>query len=56
MSKKTCEMKLARLDQDLIREKAKGEIKVFVIQNEQQQQDILNKFNNEAKLILIKCY
>lgn len=56
MTKKSCEMKLARLDQALIREKAKEEVKVFVVQSQQQQQDILNKFSNEAKLVLIKCY
>ncbi len=66
MTKRGCEIKLAKIEQAIARKLEKDSSKVFVVQSEEQERDIRfsyeknekNEFKNkkDVNVVLIKCY
>ncbi len=58
MTKRGCEIKLAKIEQAITRKIEKDSSKVFVVQSEEQERDICNEFKGkkDINVVLIKCY
>ena len=57
MTRRSIEIKLAKISQELRKEAEKKAFKVCVVQNAEQERAICNEFkDNGARVVLIKCY
>ena len=58
MTRRSIEIKLAKISQEIRREATKRAFKVCVVQSEEQERAICNEFKSDkdARVVLIKCY